>query len=210
MTWPSNNEVTNSGLLCCLRLPPSVLEEKSTAEQQQTLSLATWRGSSWLSLTSLNLPAQWRKHLHAPAHTAPGRRVWHQVNCCRMQLASSVVWPGPCPLPLGCWPNNYNNKVFIKRKILSVETILMCTYTHTHISPISVSHSHTHTHTHSPPLCLSFTHTHSPLSVSHTHTHTHTHTHSPPSLSLIHPHTPPHRHPPHKHADYTKLDLYTT
>lgn len=52
----------------------------------------------------LSLPGHWRRHLHAPAHTAPGRRARHQVNCCRMQLVSSVAWPVPCPQLQGCWP----------------------------------------------------------------------------------------------------------
>ena len=57
-------------------------------------------------------------------------------------------------------------KVFIERKILSVDTVLSA-YTHarTHVRTHACTHARTHTHTQAS-----------------THTHTHTHTH----LSLIH------------------------
>ena len=71
-------------------------------------------------------------------------------------------------------------KVFIKRKILPVETILSkqtskqaSTYAPTHARTHARTHAHTHTHTHK-----------------YTHTHTHTNTHT------------------HEHTDYTKLDLH--
>ena len=64
--------------------------------------------------------------------------------------------------------------VFLKRKILSVETILRA-YTHA----CTRARAHTHTYTHSLTHARTHTHTHTLIN---THTHTHTHTH----LSLIH------------------------
>ena len=63
-------------------------------------------------------------------------------------------------------------KVFIKRKILSVETV---PYARTHAHTCTYMHTHMHTHTH--------THAHT-----HTQTHTHTHTHTLCTGTLMHRH----------------------
>ena len=74
-------------------------------------------------------------------------------------------------------------KAFIKRNILSVETILSArtdrqTDTHTHTRTHARTHAHTHTHTHTHTRAGAHAHTHIHTHTrARTHTHTHTHTH---------------------------------
>ena len=94
--------------------------------------------------------------------------------------------------------------VFLKRKILSLETILRArarTHTHTHTCTHARTHTSTHAHTqarahtrtHARTCTLSHTHTHARTHArAHTRAHTHTHTHTGTR--------------PHKHSDYTKLN----
>ena len=56
-------------------------------------------------------------------------------------------------------------KIFVKRKILSIETVLSA-------NTCACVHTHTHTHTHTP---HTHTHTHHTNTRMHAHTHTHTH-----------------------------------
>ena len=93
-------------------------------------------------------------------------------------------------------------EIFIKCKILSVETILNAhtcararTLTHTHAR----THTHTHTRTHAHTRTHTHTHTHR-----RTHTHTHTHT-CTDTHTRTHTHTHTHT---HEHTDYTKLNWH--
>ena len=79
--------------------------------------------------------------------------------------------------------------VFLKRKILSLETILRArARTHTHTYMHTRTHTHKHARTHARTCTLSHTHTHARTHArAHTraHTHTHTHTQAPAHTSIL-------------------------
>ena len=99
-------------------------------------------------------------------------------------------------------------KVFLKRKILSVETVSARARAHARTHARTHAHTRTHTHTGTNTHARAHTHTHTQTRTharTHTHTHARTHTH-------IHTHARTHTNTQaltHAHSDYTGIYLHT-